>query len=312
MKASRIAILLALSVSCLTASYFILPRVQVNEDAGTRQQSSKAVMFDTLALPTVNGDTYERIILKREVRPGDTLGYVLRDRFRGVRDSLSAFAKTSILPSNLGKLSKAHVEELKKMARPVAETTHAPATKSRYKIRGVEREYLNSDIMGAEDASTEILGKLSHLTDAGKSETPEFRMLSSKLKVKQAFISAAKRRLAKKESVSSGKSAKPLTRPSLTSEQRDRILALSAELPLDTQRVYAPIAGRYYRPDDGVGFIIASTTISDGTQNVMESDQQGYTLKSSGQPALWGTAQRSDSSFQSNDASGKELKVSVQ
>ena len=94
MRSTWVALVVALSVSCLIASYFLMPKVSVGPTASTIKEEDEQQASDTLALPTFSDAVFERVILKRNVEPGDTLGYILRDKFEAIRDSLSAFAKT--------------------------------------------------------------------------------------------------------------------------------------------------------------------------------------------------------------------------
>ncbi len=321
MKTLWIFLLLILSIACLVGAYYLLPKIKPQH-----AKMSKVVKpvypqeLDTLTLPALSGATFKSVALEEDVQPGDTLGFILRDRYQALRDSLFAFAKTSKSTANFSLLPITIREELNEMMleakKPTPPNKSKPERKSRYAVTGIERDYLSSEIMGAEDASTELIGKLSHLEDAGRGNSTEALNIRLKLTDKQEFITLAKRRLAERityESTSSSAAASVQEAPELTAAQRLRILALSKELPLDTQRVFAPIAGRYYRPDEGVGYIIAASSGQkrpDFSRN-KESEDSGYILEAQGSPVLWGKAQRKNDEGNTNEPSDNELRVSV-
>jgi len=315
MKSSLIAAVIALSIACFLVSHALLPKTFVGEETSSLKPVARPKASDTLALPKLKEGYFERTILKRNVVAGDTIGYILTDRYTQLRDSLSAFAKTgqttidyNIIPSGIRAKLKTVIEPA------VEETTVEGTQRRRYVIRGEDREYLAAEIMGAEDASTDFLGKLSHLDDAGKSRSTEARVLKAKLEAKQAFIAVAKKRLAQKEEYQQ-REENPTTNnvwPSLSEKQRARILSLSAQLPIDTQRVFAPIAGRYYRPDDGVGYIIVEEPTIVSRDSLSKGGSLGFVLKAEGHPVLWGTAERIDTLTVSHKNSSKELKVRLE
>ena len=309
MKSTWIALLLGLSIACLGASYFLLPKVNI----GAAPQEVSPFKSDTLALPIITKGTFLQIAKAAHVSSGDTLGYILKDRFGAVKDSLFAFAKTSLLPANLATFPEGLREELSTMLKPAERRPQVRKIKrGGYVLKGIEREYLESEIMGAEDASTEMLGKLTQLADGGRGNAEASKNLQRKLQQKQSFITSAQKRLSeRKKVVVAEEMSMPVEQPTLTVAQRERILTLASQLPIDTQSVYAPMAGRYYRPDSGVGYIIARSA----GQSTMEASaikgKSGYILKSEGSPVLWGTAERQDST-DGSASSEKELKVSIQ
>ena len=317
MKSIWIFLLLSSSILCLLGAIYLLPNLQLDSTSTIAvKQPIGGHKVDTLALPKLSDAIFEQVISKRNVQPGDTLGFILKDRYKDLRDSLSAFAKTSKSQANFNLLPVEIQKDVKEILQQLSATQlqSKPERKSRFALRGVEREYLNSEIMGAEDASTELIGKLTHLEDSGRSNSAAATNTRLELNKKQAFISSAKKRLAKRvvnASPSTQISGTQSIAPRLTVVQRTRILALSNELPLDTQRVFAPIAGRYYRPDEGIGFIIATSHSEQKSMNLGRKESSGYILEAQGSPALWGKAQRKDQKADSESSAKNELRVSV-
>ncbi len=315
MKSSWVLLLLFLSVAFLAGAYFLLPDLRLNDSQDNRiERPERLLKQDTLALPKLSNATFARVILERDVRAGDTLGYILKDRYRKLRDSLVAFAKTNRstanfdqLPSHLKSDFNALMLEVNQMQRPPK-----PKRRSRFILSEIEREYLNSEIMGAEDASTELIGKLSHFEDSGQTNSMAAQNARVELRKKQAFIASAKKRLSQRVKYSevTDEKAGP---PNLTEAQRDGILALSDQLPIDSQRVLAPIAGRYYRPGNGVGYIIGLSEVGQqyDSNKHLKSDKFGYILEAQGSPVLWGKAQRKQQLESDDSTSGTKLRVQV-
>lgn len=307
MKSTWIVVIFGLSIACLAGSYLLLPRV-IPVDQPQVRLTAKS---DTLALPPVTAGMFRQLAKTTVVNPGDTLGLVLKDRYGEVRDSLSAFAKTSRLNASLTLLPPAIREEILSMVKPEQAAEQRLVTKKEYVLKGIEREYLASEIMGAEDASIELLGRLTQLEDAGRSDSEEYLKLKRQLLKKREFLTSAKQRLAAQRQVSKPAAATTKSYPQLTSAQRARILSLSASLPIDTQTVFAPIGGKYYRPDSGTGYIIVSEETHVKPSLSKEKSESTYILKSDGNPILWGTAQRKDS-VPIGVPTARELKVSIE
>jgi len=313
MNFSWMALILTLSFSCLVASYFILPRIALrNTEINASLNQELAGNVDTIRLPAFLGG-FEATLDDRDVSAGDTLGYIINDRYADLRDSLSAFAKTGYTKANFNFLPAPFRDELVSFLPSVSEHTSAPTTSTRFTLRGVEREYLASEIMGAEDATTEIIGKLSHLTDAGKASSSAYDLLENQLRQKQYFISNAKKRLSEKEEfIILKRQSNSSKKSTLTEAQRNRILNISIELPIDTQRVFAPIDGSYHRPDSGIGYILAkATSAKPSLSPAVDRIRSSYTLEAEGSPILWGTAQRNDSLDRSTSAKKNSVQVLV-
>ena len=83
MKSIWIFLLLILSIMFLAGAYYLLPDLNSNgPKVNLVKKSISSQKLDTLALPKLSNATFERIILARDVKPGDTLGFILKDRYK--------------------------------------------------------------------------------------------------------------------------------------------------------------------------------------------------------------------------------------
>ena len=247
------------------------------------------------------------------VEEGDTLAFRQNDRYALLREDLIGLRRRAVTPAEVittlkqtgapGQLTDSLSDLLRDLAAVGAGISDNATTAPQ--ITGVDVELLSAEIMGAEDAVRDLNGKLAALTPpASPDERQQAEALRKGITTRLQFLERARTKLANTRATRRASGANPV--PRLTPEQRARIDNYAAALAPDTTYVLSPQTG-LLRLSDGQSpsrveaLPIAAgndSRVTDPSDGSSASDAAGgdhYSLRPSGLPELWSTAERRDS-----------------
>ncbi len=248
-----------------------------------------------------------------QVRRGDTLGASITDPYRYLRADLAvalssanpAAALREVAGATATEIALAGEEWRDKFLSTIEGLDSAPplraaaARRSTPRYSFEERELLSAGKMGAEDGIRDLEGKLRFLSPPSSDAARERVLaIAQQISVKRAYVAEVDRKLAL--TTSRKVVDRPVATPTLTDDQRARIMSLTAELRPDTSYLMAPVAGRFTAPAQG-RVAQLSAEAPKGTLGISEAASGAaangdaayrYGLEPTGLPVLWATAKR--------------------
>lgn len=315
MSTTRFLISAGLAAALLAAAYLLLPRAYfaAADDAAA---TGKALVVRAEPPPVevdppawALGDSVWFVPIVRErarVALGDTLGFAYRSQRRRTRAWLLEAVERGRLDSARFPVPPALAATLREIVAEGSETsastspTPAPA-RTRFVLRGWERELAEADLMGAEDGLRDDLTAWE-FASAGGASPEERRARESRVRERRRTVESLRARLA--ERVPVGTPATQVAPPDDRLSQRDRarILELAEALPADTPIPLRATATGTYAPrysiavsvprGAAIGTLLTPPPLRDAKVRVVTP---AYYLVSHSLPALWAVADRVDS-----------------